>query len=202
MLEPLFEGTEPGVAEENIQARSRGVTLMAISNKFGDLLLTTGNKSELATGYATLYGDMSGGLAVLSDVYKTQVWQLAEFINERAGRDVIPRAIIDKPPSAELRPDQLDSDSLPEYQVLDRVLSSYIENRLGSSRIAAETGYDHGLVTRVIEMVDRNEYKRRQAPPGLRVTSKAFGIGRRIPIVMRRSRLSSVKRELDMDAFE
>lgn len=191
MLGPLFEGTEEGVAEENIQARSRGLTLMAVSNKFGYLLLTTGNKSEMAVGYATLYGDMSGGLAVLADVLKTGVYDLAEHINERAatrgGSEVIPRSTITKPPSAELRPDQTDQDALPPYDVLDAVLERYIERHDGVDVILAETGLDEKLVTRVIEMVDRNEYKRRQAAPGLRVSEKAFGIGRRLPIVMQRT---------------
>ena len=137
MLAPVFEGTEPGVAEENIQARTRGVTLMAISNKFGYLLLTTGNKSEMAVGYATLYGDMSGGLAVLSDVLKTYVYELAEYVNERAGRELIPQNTITKPPSAELRPDQKDSDSLPDYAVLDPILKAYVEDLMDYEQIVA-----------------------------------------------------------------
>lgn len=185
MLEPLFRNTDFGVAEENLQARSRGVTLMAISNKFGHLLLTTGNKSELSVGYATLYGDMSGGLAVLADVFKMDVYALANFINHRAGHDLIPRSIIEKPPSAELRPDQKDSDSLPEYPVLDDILERYVERLQDLERIVTETSYDPELVLGILRMVDRNEYKRRQAPPGLRVSAKAFGMGRRLPIVMR-----------------
>lgn len=184
MLRDIFEGTKPGVAEENIQARVRGVTLMAVCNKFGDLLLTTGNKSELATGYATLYGDMNGGLAVLSDVLKTQVYELAVYINERAGGELIPEASITKPPSAELRPDQKDTDSLPPYEVLDDMLRRYIEYGESGETIAA-AGHDPQLVEEILRMVDRNEYKRRQAAPGLRVTNKAFGLGRRLPIVMR-----------------
>ncbi|MGA7304736.1 MAG: NAD+ synthase [Rhodothermales bacterium] len=184
MLSDLFAGTKPGVAEENIQARVRGATLMALCNKFSHLLLTTGNKSELATGYATLYGDMSGGLAVLSDVFKTQVYELAAYINERAGREVIPQSTITKPPSAELRPDQKDSDSLPPYEVLDDILSRYIEDAESRETIAM-AGHDERLVDDVLRMVDRNEYKRRQAAPGIRVTNKAFGLGRRLPIVMR-----------------
>lgn len=185
MLDPLFDGTPFGVAEENIQARARGVTLMAISNKFGHLLLTTGNKSELSVGYATLYGDMSGGLAVLADVFKEDVYALARYINQRAGRELIPQATIEKPPSAELRPDQLDSDSLPPYGVLDDILERYVERLQDLDLIEMETGYDRALILRILSMVDRNEYKRRQAPPGLRVSSKAFGMGRRLPIVMR-----------------
>lgn len=184
MLEPLFNGTESGVAEENIQARTRGVTLMAMSNKFGHLLLTTGNKSELAMGYATLYGDMSGGLAVLSDVFKVDVYALAEYINQRAGRDLIPRSTIEKPPSAELRPDQTDQDSLPPYDVLDEILKRYIELRQDADVIARQTGHPRVFVEGLLRAVDRNEYKRRQAAPGLRVSAKAFGAGRRLPIVM------------------
>ncbi|MGB3542606.1 NAD+ synthase [Rubrivirga sp.] len=187
MLAPMFEGTEDGVAEENIQARSRGVTLMAISNKFSHLLLTTGNKSEMAVGYATLYGDMSGGLAVLSDVLKMEVYRVAEYINRLAGRDVIPRDTITKPPSAELRPGQVDSDSLPPYDVLDAILARYVEEHRSPAAIAAETGFDLQVVERIAQMVDRNEYKRRQAAPGLRISSKAFGSGRRVPIVMQRT---------------
>lgn len=185
MLAPLFEGTEPGVAEENIQARARGLTLMALSNKFGYLLLTTGNKSEMAVGYATLYGDMSGGLAVLSDVLKTDVYRLARHVNAEAGRPLVPQNTIDKPPSAELAPGQKDEDSLPPYEVLDAVLHRYVEEQQELDRIVTATGFDEALVARVLQMVDRNEYKRRQAPPGLRVTDKAFGVGRRMPIVMR-----------------
>ena len=191
MLEPLFVGTPVGVAEENIQARSRGLTLMAISNKFGHLLLTTGNKSEMAVGYATLYGDMSGGLAVLSDVFKLEVYRVAEHINARAGREVIPRSTITKPPSAELKPGQVDQDSLPPYDVLDTILLRYVEQHEGPEAIARETGYDLALVDRIARMVDRNEYKRRQAAPGLRVSGKAFGVGRRLPIVMRRTRVDA-----------
>ena len=189
MLAPLFGGTEPGVAEENIQARTRGLVLMAVSNKFGDLLLTTGNKSEMAVGYATLYGDMSGGLAVLSDVFKMDVYALAEHINARAERELIPQSTITKPPSAELRPGQVDQDSLPPYPVLDDILERYVERQHSADRIVRETGHDAGLVVRVARMVDRNEFKRRQAAPGLRISDKAFGSGRRMPIVMRRSRI-------------
>ncbi|CAN5503322.1 NAD+ synthase [soil metagenome] len=188
VLQPVFEGTEPGVAEENIQARSRGVILMALSNKFDYLLLTTGNKSEMAVGYATLYGDMSGGLAVLADVLKLDVYRLARHMNTRAGRAVVPDNTITKPPSAELRPDQTDQDSLPSYEVLDQILELYIEKYHDLEEIVEETSYDRALIAGILSMVDRNEYKRRQAAPGLRVTAKAFGVGRRLPIVMRRSR--------------
>ncbi|MES3628686.1 MAG: NAD+ synthase [Longimonas sp.] len=185
MLSAAFEGTDAGVAEENIQSRSRGITLMALSNKFGHLLLSTGNKSEMAVGYVTLYGDTNGGVAVLSDVLKTRVYELAEYINTKAGTDRIPQNTIDKPPSAELRPDQQDTDSLPDYAVLDIILRRYVEEMQEADTIVAETGYDADLVNHVLQMVDQNEYKRRQAPPGIRVTDKAFGVGRRIPIVMR-----------------
>jgi len=183
MLADAFAGTEPGVAEENIQSRARGVTLMALSNKFDHLLLSTGNKSELAVGYVTLYGDTNGGVAVLSDVLKTRVYELARHINERAGEEVIPQNTIDKPPSAELREGQKDTDTLPPYDVLDAILERYIEQKKELGTIVSETGLDEDLVRGVLRQVDQNEYKRRQAPPGLRVTEKAFGIGRRIPIV-------------------
>ena len=179
-LDPLFGGTPFGVAEENIQSRSRGNILMAIANKFGFVLLNTSNKSELATGYGTLYGDMAGGISVLGDLYKVQVYALANYIN-RAG-EIIPQHIIDKAPSAELRPGQKDSDSLPEYDVLDAVLYLYIEQRMGPSEIIAK-GFDETLVRRVLKMVNSNEYKRNQFCPIIRVSSKAFGIGRRVPIV-------------------
>ncbi len=188
MLEDVFAGTRPGIAEENIQARTRGVTLMALSNKFNYLLLTTGNKSEMSVGYATLYGDMNGGLAVLADVFKMKVFALAEYINEQAGRDMIPHNTITKPPSAELRPDQKDEDSLPPYPLLDEILRLYIEEQHDLNEISNATGKDTAFVHDILRKVDRNEYKRRQAPPGLRVTKKAFGIGRRLPIVMRWNR--------------
>lgn len=185
MLADVFAGTDSGVAEENIQARARGVTLMALSNKFDYLLLATGNKSEMAVGYATLYGDMNGGLAVLADVFKTQVYALAHHVNRQAGRDVIPRSSITKPPSAELRPGQTDQDTLPPYEVLDEILRLYVEASLEMEAIVARTGYDRALVHDVLRRVDRNEYKRRQAPPGLRVSTKAFGAGRRLPLAAR-----------------
>lgn len=184
MLADVFAGTEPGVAEENIQSRARGVTLMALSNKFDYLLLSTGNKSEMAVGYVTLYGDTNGGLAVLSDVLKTRVYKLARHINDRAGRRVIPQSTIEKAPSAELREGQKDTDTLPPYEVLDSILKRYVEQKKELGSIVSETGLDEELVRNILRRVDRNEYKRRQAPPGLRVTEKAFGIGRRYPIVM------------------
>jgi NAD+ synthase (glutamine-hydrolysing) len=180
-LAPAFAGRERDVTEENLQARVRGALLMAFSNKFNHLLLTTGNKSEVAVGYCTLYGDMCGGLAVISDVPKTTVWGLSRWINRREGRDVIPRSSIEKVPSAELRPDQTDQDSLPPYEVLDAILFRYVEEEKGAAEIIAE-GFDVATVTRVVKLIDRSEYKRRQAPPGLKVTSRAFGFGRRMPI--------------------
>jgi NAD+ synthase (glutamine-hydrolysing) len=154
---------------------------MAFSNRYNHLLLTTGNKSELAVGYCTLYGDMCGGLAVISDVPKTTVWELSRWINRHEGREVIPTSSIEKVPSAELRPNQTDQDSLPPYPLLDAILQLYVEEELGSNEIIAK-GFDAALVTRIIKMVDRSEYKRRQAAPGLKVTSRAFGFGRRMPI--------------------
>jgi NAD+ synthase (glutamine-hydrolysing) len=184
MLAPLFEGTEAGLAEENVQSRIRGNVLMTISNKFGWLVLTTGNKSEMATGYATLYGDMAGGFAVLKDVPKTLVYAICRDLNERAGRDVIPTEVIDKPPSAELRPDQKDTDSLPPYEELDPLIEGYVEDDLSVGELVA-LGHDDDLVRRVARMIDRNEYKRRQAAPGVRVSPKAFGKDRRLPITNR-----------------
>lgn len=179
-LSPVFEGTTPDVTEENIQARARGIYLMAISNKFGHILLNTTNKSECAVGYGTLYGDMNGGLAVLGDVYKMDVFKLAHFINRES--EIIPINTIVKPPSAELRPDQKDSDSLPEYIDLDRILFSYIEMNMSPKEIIKQ-GFDETVVNRVIRMVNINEYKRFQAAPILRISSKAFGFGRRMPLV-------------------
>jgi NAD+ synthase (glutamine-hydrolysing) len=179
-LQPYFQGLPFGLAEENLQARIRGVYLMAFSNKFGHILLNTSNKSEAAVGYGTLYGDMNGGLSVLGDLYKTQVFELARYINRET--EIIPINTIIKPPSAELRPDQKDSDSLPDYEILDQILFAYIEERKGPSEIAA-MGFDKPLVDRVLRLVNTNEYKRHQSPPILRVSSKAFGMGRRMPIV-------------------
>jgi NAD+ synthase (glutamine-hydrolysing) len=179
-LEPLFAHMQEDITEENIQARIRGTLLMALSNKFGNILLNTSNKSETAVGYGTLYGDMSGGLSILGDVYKTDVYLMADYLNRE--KQVIPMNIITKPPSAELRPDQKDSDSLPPYEELDRILEAYIEKQLPPDKIG-EMGYDPGLVSRIIRMVNQNEYKRYQTPPILRISSKAFGVGRRLPLV-------------------
>ncbi len=179
-LKPMFEGLEFGLAEENIQARSRAVLLMAISNKFGHILLNTSNKSEMSVGYTTLYGDMCGSLSVMGDLYKTDVYKLARFINKEL--EIIPYSIIDKAPSAELRPNQKDSDSLPEYDVLDQILELYIEKQKGIEEIV-QLGFESALVNRIIGMVNRNEYKRFQAPPIIRIRSKAFGRGRQIPLV-------------------
>jgi NAD+ synthase/NAD+ synthase (glutamine-hydrolysing) len=182
-LATLFAGTQEGVAEENIQSRIRGNILMAFSNKFGELVLTTGNKSELGVGYCTLYGDMVGGLGVISDVPKTMVYGLSRYVNSL--RPVIPQSTIDKPPSAELRPGQKDSDTLPPYEVLDNILEDYVEDYHSAERIAADRGYDVRLVREVIRMIERSEYKRQQAAPGLKITPKAFGLGRRFPIAQK-----------------
>jgi len=179
-LQPVFAGQKEDVTEENIQSRARGTLLMALSNKFGAIVLSTGNKSELGVGYCTLYGDMVGGLAVISDVPKTLVYRLAHYVNSR--RAVIPKDSLEKPPSAELRPNQKDSDSLPPYEILDAVLEDYIEDSHPAGQIAAERGIDIEVVRRVIRMVDRAEYKRQQAAPGLKISPKAFGYGRRFPI--------------------
>jgi NAD+ synthase (glutamine-hydrolysing) len=185
-LAPVFAGRKPDVAEENVQARLRGVTLMALSNKFGSMVLTTGNKSELAVGYCTLYGDMCGGLAVISDVPKTLVYTLSRIANQRL-HQAIPESVFTKPPSAELRPDQKDSDSLPEYDVLDKILEAYVEHNRSPKVIASSLQLPLDLVKDIVTKVDRNEYKRQQAAPGLKVTSKAFGIGRRFPVAQRYS---------------
>jgi NAD+ synthase (glutamine-hydrolysing) len=181
ILKPIFDGMAPDVTEENIQARIRGNILMSLSNKFGWLVLTTGNKSETAVGYCTLYGDMAGGFAVIKDVPKTLVYELAEFKNRQSGRLVIPKSIIEREPSAELRPDQKDQDSLPPYDKLDAILRAYIEQDMAYTEIL-KMGFDEGMVRRVIQMVDRNEYKRRQGPPGIKITPKAFGKDWRLPI--------------------
>jgi NAD+ synthase (glutamine-hydrolysing) len=184
-LSPVFHSPDSSLGddltEQNIQARIRGVILMAFSNRYNHLLLTTGNKSELAVGYCTLYGDMCGGLAVISDVPKTTVWALSRWINQQAGRVMIPQSSIDKIPSAELRPNQTDQDSLPPYELLDAIIQAYVEEEKSTGEIIA-AGYDAATVQRVIRMIDRSEYKRRQAAPGLKVTSRAFGFGRRMPI--------------------
>jgi NAD+ synthase (glutamine-hydrolysing) len=179
-LREVFAGRKEDVTEENIQSRARGTLLMALSNKFGAIVLSTGNKSELGVGYCTLYGDMVGGLAVISDVPKTLVYRLSHYVNSR--RPVIPQATLEKPPSAELRPDQKDSDSLPPYEILDAVLEDYVEDAHSAERIAADRGFDIEVVKRVVRMVDRAEYKRQQAAPGIKISPKAFGYGRRFPI--------------------
>ena len=179
-LKPVFAGLKEDVTEENIQARIRGTLLMAFSNKFNALVLTTGNKSELGVGYCTLYGDMVGGLAVISDVPKTMVYRLCRLINSR--RHLIPESTMTKPPSAELRPDQKDSDSLPPYEVLDKILEDYVEDSKSAHDIAQLHGFDEQLVTRVIKLIERSEYKRQQAAPGIKISEKAFGVGRRFPI--------------------
>jgi NAD+ synthetase len=181
-LQPVFAGKPEDVTEENLQARIRGMLLMALSNKDGHLLLTTGNKSELAVGYCTIYGDMCGGLAVISDLPKTRVYEVSRWVNRE--REIIPWSTIEKPPSAELRPDQTDQDTLPPYEVLDGILELYVEQHLSPEEIMAR-GFDEVTVRWVQRRVDLNEWKRHQAAPGLRVTTKAFGIGRRMPIVQR-----------------
>ncbi len=175
----MFKGLPQDATEENLQARCRGMLLMAISNKTGAIVLTTGNKSEMAVGYATLYGDMAGGFAVIKDVFKTLVYRLARYRNGIA--PVIPERVLTRPPSAELAPEQKDSDSLPPYEILDPILECYVERDLSPAQIVAQ-GYDRATVMRVIGMVDRNEYKRRQAPPGVRISQRAFGRDRRYPI--------------------
>ncbi|MGC1418040.1 MAG: NAD(+) synthase, partial [Candidatus Acidiferrum sp.] len=183
MLAPAFGNRAMDVTEENIQARIRGNYLMALSNKFGSMVLSTGNKSEMAVGYCTLYGDMAGGLAVISDVPKLMVYELASWINRE--RELIPVSSIEKVPSAELRPNQKDEDSLPPYDVLDRILMAYIEDLRSPEEIADHYGFDLKLVRDIALLVDRNEYKRKQAPPGLKITSRAFGFGRPFPIAQK-----------------
>ncbi len=184
LLADNFAGTEPNEAEENLQSRIRGNLLMALSNKFGYMVLTTGNKSEMSVGYATLYGDMAGGFAVIKDLSKLRVYEISHHINEQAGREIIPANILSKPPTAELRPDQLDTDSLPPYEVLDPILEAYVEQSTPIDDIIAQ-GFDKTTVRRVIRLVDRAEYKRRQAPPGVRISPRAFGRDRRMPITNR-----------------
>jgi len=181
MLEPSFTGRDPDLTEENLQSRVRGMTLMALSNKFGWMVLTTGNKSEMAVGYFTIYGDSAGGYAIIKDVFKTQVFALCRRINERAGREIIPETVITKPPSAELRPDQRDDQSLPAYEDLDPILRHYIDNDLTVPEIQ-KLGFDAAVVARIARLVDINEYKRRQCAPGVRISEKAFGKDRRMPI--------------------
>jgi NAD+ synthase (glutamine-hydrolysing) len=180
-LAPHFEGRDPDLTEENLQARIRGVLLMALSNKFGWLVVATGNKSELSVGYATLYGDMAGGFALLKDVFKTDVFRLAMYLNERAGKELIPQSIVERAPSAELRDDQLDEDSLPPYPKLDRVLEAYVEEDRSREELMSD-GFDKDVVERALALIDRAEYKRRQAPPGVKLRPKAFGRDRRTPI--------------------
>ncbi len=184
MLAEAFAGRDPDVAEENVQARIRGNVVMALSNKFGWLVLTTGNKSELSVGYATLYGDMAGGLGVLKDVFKGTVYGLVRWRNEQEGRDLVPASVLERPPSAELRAEQTDQDSLPEYEVLDAILAGYVEEDLDAVELVRR-GLPRGDVERVIRMVDKAEYKRRQAPPGIKISTKAFGRDRRLPITNR-----------------
>jgi NAD+ synthase (glutamine-hydrolysing) len=183
VLQPLFAGTPFGLAEENLQPRIRGTLLMALSNKFGALVLTTGNKSEMSTGYCTLYGDMVGALAVIGDVMKTRVYELSRYVNRE--KEIIPWATIEKPPSAELRPGQMDTDSLPPYEVLDPILEAYVERYCSAEQIAEEQGVDVRLVRSVLQLVERSEYKRQQAAPVLKVTRKSFGMGRRFPIAVK-----------------
>jgi NAD+ synthase (glutamine-hydrolysing) len=183
-LESHFAGRTTDLTEENLQARIRGTLLMALSNKFGWLVIATGNKSELSVGYSTLYGDLAGGFALIKDVYKTDVFRLAKWLNERAGRELIPQSIIERAPSAELRADQLDEDSLPPYDKLDRVLAAYVELDRSREELTQD-GYDPDVVGRALGMIDRAEYKRRQAPPGVKLHPKAFGRDRRTPITNR-----------------
>jgi len=180
-LQAVFEGTKPDTTEENLQARIRGNYLMALSNKFGWLVLPTGNKSEMATGYATLYGDMAGGFAILKDVPKTLVYQLVAYRNGKAGFDLVPKVVIDKAPSAELRPDQRDSDSLPPYEVLDQVLKAYVEEDKSVDQML-KMGLNESAIRKAVNLVDGSEYKRRQSPPGIKITARAFGRDRRLPI--------------------
>ena len=186
MLSPVFSDREQDATEENIQSRIRGVVLMALSNKFGSLVLTTGNKSETGVGYSTLYGDTAGGFAVIKDVPKLLVYDLCRYRNQIAGKEIIPESVLTKPPSAELRPDQKDSDSLPDYTVLDPIVQAYVEQSMDIEKIIAQ-GFDEQIVRRVIRMVDRNEYKRRQSPPGIKITTRAFGKDWRVPITNRYS---------------
>jgi len=183
LQEPFGPG-ELGLEKENLQARIRGNILMALSNRFGWLVLTTGNKSEMAVGYCTLYGDMAGGFAVIKDVPKTVVYRLSEYINEKSGREIIPQSTIDRPPTAELRPDQKDEDSLPPYSVLDPIVHLYVEEDKSPYEIIAE-GFDPETVHEVVKLIDWSEYKRRQAPPGVKITPKSFGRDRRLPITNR-----------------
>jgi NAD+ synthase (glutamine-hydrolysing) len=183
-LREQFSGRPTDLTEENLQARIRGTLLMALSNKFGWLVVATGNKSELSVGYSTLYGDLAGGFALIKDVFKTDVFRLARHLNERAGRELIPKSTIERPPSAELRADQRDEDSLPPYSQLDKILEAYVELDRSREELSND-GFDPDLVERAVAMIDRAEYKRRQAPPGVRLRPKAFGRDRRTPITNR-----------------
>jgi NAD+ synthase (glutamine-hydrolysing) len=183
-LSEVFAGRDPDITEENLQARARGNLVMALSNKFGWLVLTTGNKSEMSVGYATLYGDMAGGFAVLKDVYKGWVYRLVRWRNERAGRELVPQSVLDRPPSAELRYEQRDEESLPPYEVLDAILEGYVEGDLDVDQLT-RAGLPREEVERVIRLVDLAEYKRRQAPPGIKISTRAFGRDRRLPITNR-----------------
>jgi NAD+ synthase (glutamine-hydrolysing) len=201
LLAEAFEGREPDIAEENVQARIRGNLVMALSNKFGWLVLTTGNKSELSVGYATLYGDMAGGFAVLKDVFKGWVYRLVRWRNEHEGRELVPASVLDRPPSAELRYEQRDDESLPPYEVLDEILAGYVEEDLDAAELVSR-GLPPDEVERVIRMVDRAEYKRRQAPPGIRISVKAFGRDRRLPITNRyESRVPAEARQRSLRAL-
>jgi NAD+ synthase (glutamine-hydrolysing) len=187
LLADAFAGREPDIAEENLQARIRGNLLMALSNKFGWLVVTTGNKSEMAVGYSTLYGDMAGGFSILKDIFKGWVYRLVRWRNEQEGRELIPATVLDRAPSAELRPDQRDEDSLPPYELLDPILEGYIEEDLDAAGLVA-CGYPESEVERVIKLVDAAEHKRRQSPPGVRISTRAFGRDRRLPITNRYGR--------------
>jgi NAD+ synthase (glutamine-hydrolysing) len=195
-LQTIFAGTKPNEAEENVQSRLRGVTLMALSNKFGALVLTTGNKSGMAVGYCMLYGDMCGALAVIADVFKTDIYKIARRVNR--DRETIPAASLTKPPSAELRPKQTDQDSLPPYEMLDQILDAYIVQNLSREEII-RSSFDAGVVNDVINKINFSEYKRRQAAPGLKVSPRAFGMGRRIPIAQR-FRLSTLRQPVNVPA--
>lgn len=181
-LQPIFENKPWDITEENLQSRIRGTILMALSNKFGWIVVSTGNKSELSMGYATLYGDMVGGFALIKDIYKTTVYKLVEYINKKEGWDIIPRSIIERPPTAELRENQKDEDTLPPYQILDKILKKYIEEEKSSKEISEETQIPLTLVENVIKTINKNEYKRRQAPIGTKITPRSFGKDRRYPI--------------------
>jgi NAD+ synthase (glutamine-hydrolysing) len=201
LLAPHFEGRGSDLTEENLQARIRGNVLMALSNKFGWLVLTTGNKSELSVGYATLYGDMAGGFAVIKDVFKGWVYRLVRWRNEQQGGGLVPASAIERAPSAELRPDQRDDQSLPPYEILDAILAAYVEQDVDADELVRQ-GFDPGQVEQTLRLVDLAEYKRRQAPPGIRISSRAFGRDRRLPITNRyETRVSSDERQRRLQAL-